>query len=58
MTRFQAGRAQADDETRMQIQGVRDQLKMIELELNGLAENGTATAEDIKYLKRTDYNRD
>ena len=37
----------ADDETRMQIQGVRDQLKMIELELNGLAENGTATAEDI-----------
>ena len=41
----------ADDETRMQIQGVRDQLKMIELELNGLAENGTATAEDINTLK-------
>ena len=41
----------ADDETRLQIQGVRDQLKMIELELNGLAENGTATAEDINTLK-------
>ena len=30
---------------------MREQLKMIELELNGLAENGTATAEDINTLK-------
>lgn len=41
----------ADDETRQQIQGVRDRLKMIELELNGLAENGVATADDINALR-------
>ncbi len=40
-----------DDETRQQIQGVRDRLKMIELELNGLAENGVATADDINALR-------
>lgn len=41
----------ADDETQVQIQNIRDQLNAIELELNGLAENGTATASDIGTLE-------
>lgn len=41
----------ADDETQVQIQNIRDQLNAIELELNGLTENGTATAGDIDTLE-------
>lgn len=41
----------ADDETQVQIQNIRDQLNAIELELNGLTENGTATADDIGTLE-------
>lgn len=41
----------ADDETQVQIQNIRDQLNAIELELNGLTENGTATASDIGTLE-------
>ena len=41
----------ADDETQVQIQNIRDQLNAIELELNGLTENGIATAGDIDTLE-------
>lgn len=41
----------ADDETQMKIQNIRDQLNKIELELEGLTENGAATAEDINTLE-------
>ena len=41
----------ADDETQTQIQNIRDQMNVIELELEGLTENGVATAEDINRLE-------
>ena len=41
----------ADDETQNQIQNIRDQMNAIELELEGLTENGVATAEDINRLE-------
>lgn len=41
----------ADDETRGKIQSIREQLYAIEVELEGLTENGTATAEDISTLE-------
>lgn len=41
----------ADDETQIKIQSIREQLYAIEVELEGLTENGTATAEDIGTLE-------
>lgn len=40
-----------DDETQVQIQNIRDQMNGIELELEGLTENGVATAEDVNRLE-------
>ena len=41
----------AEDEPKVQLQNIRDQINAIELELIGLTENGTATAGDIDTLE-------